>query len=176
MDVTTAAFLFALLLPGSPASTGDLHPTFCLCNVVIDGGRASLCSPTPVSHRRQTEIERQLDLALRLYPWFARKAGLTPSNEQHVLRIYLLPVAVLNDHSIFTAPITGRIVGRYTRGRHHIYVTPEMFTRAGATDLAHEVAHYGNDTAGVPLDGLHTDRDERLAMAFEDFVVSSSDR
>ena len=172
MALTPAALLLTLLVQTSHVSTGHhLHPTFCLHQVSLDVGRASLCSPTAVSPRRKAEIERQLARALELYPEFAREVGLRTPHDQPPLRIYLLPVAVLNDDRIFTTHVAGRAVGRYTRGAHHIYVTPEMFTREGATDFAHEVGHYGNDLAGIAEDEL----DERLATQFEDFMASWSE-
>lgn len=147
-----------------PTESAKVREEFCSYVYHVDANTIPVCSTEKLTKKQIRIIDSRLIRSLQLYKKFAATKGHTV-NYRIPLTIYVMDVDTLNDERIFGSKFKGqRVVGRYTEGVGHVYVTFEMFESVGITDLQHELGHYGNDHLG-----LHSNnpKDEKSALEFE---------
>ena len=162
--ILVAGAAFYLFQPTAVVDTqhAKLREQFCVYVYRVTTDKIPVCSTEHLTKSQVRIIERRLAKSLALYPDFASKYG--ELKYRIPITIYVMDVETLNDQSIFGSKFKKRVVGRYSEGLGHVYVTTEMFDRVGYTDLQHELAHYGNDNLGLSGDDS---LDEKLANKFE---------
>lgn len=135
-----------------------------LCNYkyFVVNDRVLVCSLYKLSKHEVEIIDKRTLNSLKLYPDYIEEESF---QYRIPLSIYVMSVEVLNDKSIFGNKFQKRVVGRYASKVGEVYISMEMFTEIGSTDLQHEIAHYGNDNAGIKDDKINED----LALDFEKY-------
>lgn len=159
------AFVFPLLL-SIPFSVPENRRILCTHEYNRNG--IKLCAQEELPERKLSFIFRKAEESLKMCDSFAAKHGYILEKFSLPLVIFLLDVDQINDNSLFSYKFTYKVVGRYTNGFGYIYITPEMFTAEGITDLEHEIGHYCNDHSAKPIP---YDINEELATKFEKYMI-----
>lgn len=155
-------FMMALL----PGSLFEQQKVFCTNQYLATG--AKVCSSKAMSEGMVKTIASKVALSLSAYLEFASDMSLKIRKLDIPITVFVISIEDMNNQKIFIYNTGGRTVGRYTKDYGHIYVTPEMFTHAGRTDLEHEMAHYGNNHI---LAGISKAQDEQIAYDFEAYIL-----
>lgn len=154
------------LLLSIALSVPDNRQALCTHEYIRNG--ITLCAQEELPERKKSFIFRKAEESLKMCDSFAAKHGYALDRFNLPLVIFLLDLDQINDNRLFFHKFSFRVVGRYSNGFGYIYITPEMFTANGITDLEHEVAHYCNDHA-VRL--MPYDINEDLATRFEKYMI-----
>ena len=124
-----------------------------------------VCAQYPLTNKQLAEIEDQFGNAVWYYREFLKKRGIEDPEETIPLKIYFITWKLMQDATVFKGGNHGfkAIAGRYIPKHGWMFLTKRVFRKTGAVDLAHELAHWINDNAGI----TNAQRDEALALRFE---------